>query len=190
MKSAIQRTVCASISVAIGDKRPRAAVLIHGARQQIAEHADRRRARRDVAEEARMAVEQRMVEQQLRGIRQQRRGIGPPSPAGRDPRRAPAGPSAAVSSGFTGPVGQPRKPVGDLIDERVAERRNCSGVMSSGRGVVIWGHRRVRRVRGVRRVRSSSRFVAFVRFVWFVRFVVFVSFVSSCPSWFVLFVVP
>ena len=55
---------------------PCADVLVDGRRQQIAERADGRRARRDVAEEPRMSVEQRVLEEQSRGFVEQRARVG------------------------------------------------------------------------------------------------------------------
>ena len=74
MSSAIQRTVCASISVAAGDSVQAPQFGLTAAASRSAEHADRRGRRRDVAQEARVPVEQRMVEQQPRGLVQQRSG--------------------------------------------------------------------------------------------------------------------
>jgi hypothetical protein len=80
ISSAIQRTVCSSISVAERRQVHAPTFWLSAARQEVAEHADRRRARRDVAEEARVPVEQRVIEQQPRaveheaGCRRRRRG--------------------------------------------------------------------------------------------------------------------
>ncbi len=56
-------------------QRPRAHVRIDRRGEKIGQHPDRRRRRRDVAEEARMTVEQRVIEQQFRGLLEQRPGI-------------------------------------------------------------------------------------------------------------------
>src|SRR5262249_7482848 len=54
-----------------GREYPGAHVRIHRRGKKIAENPDRRRRRRDVPEESRMPIEQRMVEQQLCGLFQQ-----------------------------------------------------------------------------------------------------------------------
>ena len=59
-------------------QRPGAAVLIHRRGEKITEHADGCGARRDVSEEARVAVEQRVLEQQIGGMGQQLCGFGSP----------------------------------------------------------------------------------------------------------------
>ena len=64
---------------------PPADVRVHGRGEQVGEHADRRGGRGDVAHEAGMAVEERMLEQQPGGLGKQRCGRGA---AGRE--RAPA----------------------------------------------------------------------------------------------------
>ena len=111
-------SVCASISVAIGDSRHAPTFWLTADGQQIAERADRRRARRDVAEEARMAVEQRVLEEQLRGFVEQRAARRCRPPAVRGPRSArggrrpatrrasPGRPAAAPASRRSGPRGR------------------------------------------------------------------------------------
>ena len=74
---------------------PRPDVLVERGGQEIAEHPDRRGTRRDVAEEARMPVEERVVEEQSGGFAHQPAGVG----AGRRkrllcPERPPDAPPA------------------------------------------------------------------------------------------------
>ena len=64
MSSAIHRTVCASISVASGESLHAPTLRLIAAASRSPSDPDRRRARRDVTEEPRMAVEERMLEQQ------------------------------------------------------------------------------------------------------------------------------
>ena len=54
---------------------PRAYVLIDGRRKKIAQHAERGRTGGDVREKARMTVEGRMVEQQIRRIQKRSRAV-------------------------------------------------------------------------------------------------------------------
>ena len=77
MNSAIQRTVCSSISVAAGDSDHAPTVRVDRRREHVRQHADRRRGCRDVPEESRMPVERRVVEQQSGGVAYERRRIGP-----------------------------------------------------------------------------------------------------------------
>ena len=105
---------------------PRPDVLIESGRQEIAEHPDRRGARGDVAEKARMPVEQRVVEQQSGRLAHQPAGVG----AGR--RKRLLGPERPpdVRRRFVGrhqPVRQLRQSIGDLIDEAMSDLPELAG---------------------------------------------------------------
>lgn len=56
-------------------ERPCADVRVHRGGEEIAKDSNRGGRRRDVVEEARMSVEQRVIEQRLRGPFQERRGL-------------------------------------------------------------------------------------------------------------------
>ena len=73
ISSAIHRTVCDSISVAAGDSVQAPTFGLSADGEEVAEDANRRRRRGDVPEEPRVRVEQRMVEEQARGLLEQRR---------------------------------------------------------------------------------------------------------------------
>ena len=99
MNSAIHRTVCASISVAAGDSVQAPTFGVDRRGEKVAEDADRRRRRGDVAEEARMRVEQRVIEQQPRRLLQQRRRRRCRLRAADRSDRAPRAPPTATRRG-------------------------------------------------------------------------------------------
>ena len=117
-----------------GERRqvPRADVLVERGGQEVAEHADRRRARRDVAEEARVAVEERVIEQQPRRVHHQPIGRGRPRRAGRGRRRA--GPSARPASRWATRDRRRCAPGDPPRDRRARARaaRNSAGGMVNG----------------------------------------------------------
>ena len=106
---------------------PRPDVLVERGRQEIAEHPDRRGARGDVAEKARMPVEERVVEQQPGRLADQPAGVG----AGRrkrllGPERPPDFRRRFVWRDQ--PVGQLRQPIGDLVDEAMSDLPELAGL--------------------------------------------------------------
>ena len=100
---------------------PRAAVLIDGARQEIAERPNRRGARRDVAEKPRMTIEERVVEEQTGGGLEHRAGVGSAfRQAALRVQRTAHGRAGFVR--LHGPFRHPRHVSGDPIDELMPER--------------------------------------------------------------------
>jgi hypothetical protein len=100
---------------------PCADVRVHRRREQIAERPDRRGARRDVAEEARVAVEQRMLEEERGRFVEQRACLR--SRVGQRAIRLQRPPHLGrrfVARDRT--AGQRLQPPGDPIDQRVACR--------------------------------------------------------------------
>ena len=71
ISSAIQRIVCRFDLGRHRRESPGSHVLVERGRQEIAEHPNRRRARRDVAEKARVAIEHRVIEQHVGRLGQQ-----------------------------------------------------------------------------------------------------------------------
>ena len=130
MSSAIQRTVCASISVAAGESPQRADVRVDRRGEQVAEHADRRRRRRDVAEEARMAVEERVLKQEVDGLVQDGRGIA--AGLGHTSAAEPRAESRRGLARVDAPRRQLLEETCQAIDEPVPERPKVSGSSSSG----------------------------------------------------------
>ena len=117
ISSAIQRTVWPSISVAIGRELPPADVRVDGRGQQVGERADRRRRRGDVAEEARVAVEERVLEEQRRRLVEQRRGGTARLGQGRGEQRAQG--ARRLVSGHR-PRGERLQESADRVHEAVA----------------------------------------------------------------------
>ena len=102
-------------------RQPRGSnVLVQSGCQKIAEHPDRRRAGSDIAEKARMSVEERMVEEQRGRFAHQPRGAG----AGRRkrplrPERPPEIRRRLVM--HDGSIRQLRQAIGDLVDEAMTD---------------------------------------------------------------------
>ena len=102
-------------------RQPRCShVLVQSGRQKIAEHPDRRGAGGDVAEKARVRVEERMVEEQPGRFAHQPPGGG----AGRRkrllrPERPPEIRRRLVT--HDRPIRQTRQSIGDLVDEAMTD---------------------------------------------------------------------
>ena len=86
-------------------ERPGADVRVDRRGEQVGEHADRRRRRGDVAEEARVPVEQRVLEQQLRRLARAAAPGPCPVPAAGRSGRARSRTADGDSSRVTGPCG-------------------------------------------------------------------------------------
>ena len=122
MSSAIQRTVCASISEAAGDSTHAPTFGLSAAARKSPRMPIGRGRRGDVAEEARVAVEERMIcDQPRRRLVEQRFGVV--AVFGERPVELERGANRATgdSSRVTGRSGIDSSSVGDPIDEAVAE---------------------------------------------------------------------
>ncbi len=117
-----------------GDRRqpPGADVLVDRRRQQIAERADRRGARRDVAEESRMSVEERVLEEQLRRFVEQRTRVG--AALGQRPLRVAARGGRRPATRRASPDRRAAAPASRQSDRRDRGRRRGTppALMSSG----------------------------------------------------------
>jgi hypothetical protein len=112
---------------------PCAHVLVDGRREEVAEHADRCRARRDVAEEARVPVEERVIEE-LPGSLDDERAGG----FALDGQRALAAEQRAHLGGRLAPcqrrVRHGREPFGHQVHELVADLAKLTGRHRQRRG--------------------------------------------------------